>query len=233
METTLASAASESNSLVARYASQIAGQLGCFDRVIITGSLIDVCHPAALERPLHFAGIRCFDLGVFAEPLRDGRRDHAVELAREARLEVEFIPRKNFPKEERLAELLARRGPPPGLGHVFWAMGPGPTFRPWHDQTSGRTGVKITQGKCLHFYFYFVHERLGLCYLRVPAWLPCRLQFYFNGHTWLARVRRLTRRPAPRLPLTAVHRGTAKALRRLGGSSLFAAWPRGAFTFAA
>ena len=57
---------------------------------------------------------------------------------------------------------------------------------PWHDKGSGRTGVKITQGKCLHFYFYFLHERLGLCYLRVLTWLPFRLQFYFNGHNWLA-----------------------------------------------
>lgn len=172
---------------MARYASQIVGQLGCFDRVIITGSLLDVCHPAALERQLHFAGIRCFDVGVFAEPLRDALRDHAVKLAREAGLEIEFIQRKNFRKEDRLAQLLARRGDHPGLVHVFSAMEPCPAFRPWHDKASGRTGVKLTQGKCLHFYFYFVHERLGLCYLRVPTWLPFRLQFYFNGHAWLAR----------------------------------------------
>lgn len=187
METTPAPAAFESSSLVARYAAQIAGPLGCFDRVILTGSLLDGCHPAALERQLHFAGIRCFDGGVFAEPLRDALRDHAVKLAREAGVEVEFIQRKNFRKEDRLAQLLARRGDHPGLVHVFSAMEPCPAFRPWHDTASGRTGVKLTQGKCLHFYFYFVHERLGLCYLRGPTWLPFRLQFYFNGHTWLAR----------------------------------------------
>ena len=41
-------------------------------------------------------------------------------------------------------------------------------------------------GKCLHYYFYFVDEELGLCHVRVPTWLPCRLQIYFNGHNWLA-----------------------------------------------
>ncbi|MBI3850414.1 MAG: hypothetical protein HY298_09015 [Verrucomicrobia bacterium] len=49
METTAATAISEPSALVSRYASQIAGQLGCFDRVVITGSLLDVCHTAALE----------------------------------------------------------------------------------------------------------------------------------------------------------------------------------------
>jgi len=34
--------------------------------------------------------------------------------------------------------------------------------------------------------FFLVHERLGLCYLRVPTWLPFRLPIYCNGHTWLA-----------------------------------------------
>jgi len=28
---------------------------------------------------------------------------------------------------------------------------------------------------------------LGLIYLRVPTWWPFRLQFYCNGHSWLAR----------------------------------------------
>ncbi len=39
----------------------------------------------------------------------------------------------------------------------------------------------------LHYYFYFIDEQLGLCYLRVPTWCPFGLQFYVNGHNWLAR----------------------------------------------
>ncbi|HEY9174675.1 MAG TPA: hypothetical protein VI136_20505 [Verrucomicrobiae bacterium] len=137
METTPAPAAFESSSLVARYAAQIAGQLSCFDRVIITGSLMEVCHPAALERQLHGAGMRCFDLGVFAEPLRDALRDHAVKLVREAGLEVEFLQRKNFRKEDRIAQLLARRGDRPGRVHVFSAMEPCPARDEQHRSYRG------------------------------------------------------------------------------------------------
>src|SRR5580700_7221144 len=35
--------------------------------------------------------------------------------------------------------------------------------------------------------FYFIDAELGLVYLRVPTWAPFRLQFYCNGHSWLAR----------------------------------------------
>ncbi len=59
-------------------------------------------------------------------------------------------------------------------------------FRPWHDKATGRTGVKVTGGKCPHYYFYFPRERLGLVYVRVPTWLPFRLRVCFNGHGWLA-----------------------------------------------
>ena len=36
-------------------------------------------------------------------------------------------------------------------------------------------------------YFYFLDAAFGLIYLRVPTWAPFRLQFYCNGHNWLAR----------------------------------------------
>ena len=97
-----------------------------------------------MERQLYSAGIRCFDLAIFAEPLRDAIRNHAVTLARAAGLEIEFVQRRNFRKEDRVAEVLARRGSEPGRGHVFSAMEPCPAFRPWHDKASGRTGVKLT-----------------------------------------------------------------------------------------
>ncbi len=61
-----------------------------------------------------------------------------------------------------------------------------PSYRPWHDKTTHRTFLRPTSGKCLHYYFYFIDEQFGLCYVRVPTWAPFRLQVYFNGHAWLA-----------------------------------------------
>jgi hypothetical protein len=61
-----------------------------------------------------------------------------------------YAERKSFRKEKRIAEILARRGTQPGWVHVFSAMENCTTFRPWHDRATGRTGVKVTGGKCLH-----------------------------------------------------------------------------------
>jgi DNA-binding MarR family transcriptional regulator len=59
-------------------------------------------------------------------------------------------------------------------------------YKPWHNKNTHQTYLRYTQGKCLHYYFYFIDKTLGLCYLRVPTWCPFRLQFYYNGHSWLA-----------------------------------------------
>src|ERR1039458_5740793 len=79
-----------------------------------------------------------------------------------------------------------QRAEQPGLVCILSAMEPCATYKPWYDRETGKTYLKPEDGKCLHYYFYFLDEELGLGYLRVPTWLPCRLQVYFNGHNWLA-----------------------------------------------
>jgi len=86
-----------------------------------------------------------------------------------------------------VARVLEQRGDHPGLVHIISAMEACDSYRPWHDKTTGKTFVRPDSGKCLHYYFYFMDAALGLIYLRVPTWCPFRLQFYCNGHNWLAR----------------------------------------------
>ena len=176
------------NPFVERHQTKIAGVLACFDRVVITGTLPDIGHAQAMAGYLSYHHIRLFDYPRWAQPLRDSLREHAQQLARQAGLEIEFIRQyKAFRKEQRIKDILAERGDHPGLVHVFSAMEACASFQPWYDKHTHHTSLKPTTGKCLHYYFYFIDEAFGLCYLRVPTWAPFRLQVYFNGHHWLAR----------------------------------------------
>ncbi len=170
-----------------RYANDLDGVLNCYDRIVITGSLQPFCYAQGMTRYLYQQGIRIFDYARFAEPLRERIRANAEALAEAAGVTIEFIRRKDFRKENRVQQILKKRGDQPGLVHIFGAMEPCASYRPWHDKASGKTYLKSDSGKCLTYYFYFIDEQLGLCYLRVPSWCPFRLQFYFNGHNWLAR----------------------------------------------
>ena len=177
------------SAFIDRHAAEIRGVLSCFDRVVIIGTLPELCHAGAMATYLGARDIRLFDYPRWAEPFRDAIRAHAERLAQEAGLTIEFVRRvKEFRKEARIKQILATRGEHPGLIHIFSAMESCPSFRPWHDKRSGKTALKPTEAKCLHYYFYFIDAALGLCYLRVPTWAPFRLQFYCNGHHVLARA---------------------------------------------
>lgn len=176
------------NPFVERHEDQIAGVLSCFDRVVVTGTLPDIGHAQAMAAHLTSGGIRLFDYPRWAQPLRDEIRNHAEQVAAEAGVEIEFVrSHKAFRKEQRIKDVLDKRGRHPGLVHVFSAMETCASFRPWHDKNTQRTSLKPSTSKCLHYYFYFIDEIFGLCYVRVPTWAPFRLQVYFNGHQWLAR----------------------------------------------
>jgi hypothetical protein len=177
---------SAKNDLLHRYADKIVGVLGCYDRLVLSGTLTAMAHPDAMAGVLRRAGIRCFDLAQYVEPNREEIRQNAERLAAEHGLQIQHLPSHNERKEEIVAEVVARRGCLPGLVHIMSAMETCTTYRPWHDKATGKTGVRFKSGRCLHYYFYFLDPELGLCYVRVPTWAPYRLQVYFNGHHWLA-----------------------------------------------
>ena len=135
---------------------------------------------------LYSHGIRIFDYKKLAQDQRDQIRANTERVAKEAGVTIHHIRRKGVRKEKVAREYLERRGEAPGLVCILSAMESCTSYKPWHDKKSGRTFLKTSGGKCLHYYFYFMDERFGLCFVRVPTWSPFRLQFYFNGHGWLA-----------------------------------------------
>jgi len=169
-----------------QYATDLDGVLSCYDRVVITGSLQPCCYAQGMTQYLYQHGIRIFDYPQFAEPLRDHLRENAEALAQANGVTIEFVRQKDFRKETRVQQILKKRGDQPGLVHIFGAMEACASYRPWHDKVTGKTYLKSASSKCLTYYFYFMDEHLGLCYVRVPTWCPFRVQFYFNGHHWLA-----------------------------------------------
>ena len=102
------------NPFAERHQEEISGVLSCSNRVVITGTLLDIGHAEAMAQWLWLdaRGIRLFDSPQRAEPLREELRQNAERLAAEAGLEIEFIRRHgDFRKEARVQEIhRAHRG---------------------------------------------------------------------------------------------------------------------------
>ena len=172
--------------LAERHSDEIVGVLSCYDRILVQGTLPTFCYAQGMTGYLFAHGIRIFDYPRFAEPLRDQLRENAERLAAENGLSIEYIRKANFRKEDRVRARLRERGTHPGLVCIFSAMERCSTYRSWYDKKTGKVYLRPDDGKCLHYYFYFLDEDLGLVFVRVPTWCPFRLQIYFNGHEWLA-----------------------------------------------
>lgn len=173
--------------IITRYRDRLFGVLSCFDRLIITGTLPDACYAKGMTAYLYMHQIRIFDYARFAEPLRDRIRETAQALADKSGVTIEYISKSHIRKEDLVAAILKERGYHPGLVHILSVLETCATYVPWHNKVNHKTYLKPKESKCLHYYFYFIDEELGLVYLRVPTWCPFRLQFYCNGHSWLAR----------------------------------------------
>ena len=52
-----------------RHTDKILGTISCFDRVVIQGTLPDICHPGAITSFFYAHGIRIFDFKQWAAPM--------------------------------------------------------------------------------------------------------------------------------------------------------------------
>ncbi len=173
--------------LTTTYAKKIAGTLSCLDRVIITGTIPQICYSQGMTSYLYSKGIRIFDYAKFTEPYKEELRSNAEQIAKDNNIEIEFVRKSHIRKEDLVKKVLDKRGYHTGLVHILSAMESCNSYKPWHDKKTGKTFLKGTQGKCLHYYFYFIDPYyLGYGYVRVPTWCPFKLQIYINGHNILA-----------------------------------------------
>ena len=66
--------------LTDRFKDQIAGVLGCWDRVLIFGTLPKICYAEGMTSYLDAKQVRIFDYPKFAELFRDRLRENAERL---------------------------------------------------------------------------------------------------------------------------------------------------------
>lgn len=176
------------NEFLKKYSSQIGGVISFYDRVVLKGTLPSVCHDGAMAKLLYSKGLFLKDFKAFVSPLRQQLIDNTLQIAKQEGIAIDFIRKpRAVRKEELVAQKIATRGTHPGLVCILSAMETCYSYEFHYNQKTGRPRLRATGGKCLHYYFYFIDPVYGLGYLRLPTWCPFQLQFYFNGHNWLAR----------------------------------------------
>lgn len=173
--------------LIDKHSKDISCVLSCYDRILIEGTLPELSHSQGITAYLNSKGIKIFEYLKFAEPLRDIIKQKVQETALTNNIEIEFLRNAKTRKEDIISKKLLTRGNAPGVVHIFSALELCSSYQPWHNKQTGKTYLKHDNGKCLHYYIYFIDEQIGYGFIRIPTWCPFRLQVYVNGHNFLAK----------------------------------------------
>jgi hypothetical protein len=187
MKTTTDTLHGTPESFLARFGEHCSGILSGFDRMRFMGSFRTLQDARGMAGYLYRAGVLLKRFGDYAEELTERVREHARALAAAAGLEVEYLTRSTERKQLLAQEAVRQRGGREGLVSVYSCVEPCRTFGVQRDARQRQLVLKARQGKCLHFYFYFLHPRYGLLHLRLQTWFPFTVTVCLNGRQWLAQ----------------------------------------------
>jgi hypothetical protein len=168
---------------IEQHADRISGTLGCFDRVLFRGYL-PIMSGAAMAGFLKSRDVRRETLKAFLLEQPERLKRHAQDLCTKTGRPYEYLSHAG--RKEDLARKIAERDKvTEGLVCVLSVVEPCRTFSlVWNGRSPY---VQSARRKCLHFYYYFLDQDLGLIHVKLQSWFPFQIQVYVNGHEWLAR----------------------------------------------
>src|ERR1700691_5789931 len=118
--------------------------------MLIFGTLPGICYAGGMTSFLFERKIKIFDYPKFAEPFRNRIRENTEKMAAEAGIEIEFVRKRNFRKEDRVKEILARRGEQGGLVCISRPWNPArPTSRGTTSRPARHIWLRMTASVCI------------------------------------------------------------------------------------
>lgn len=172
---------------VKRFENRIQGILTGVDRVLFRGTLRSISYMKGLEIFLYSRKIAHKEFVRFAKEASEQIRTHLEGLACRHGRPVQYLRSSSVSKEELAREIQQRDKVPHGLICVFSSVEPCHTFRVRGNREKRILELVPMQGKCLHWYVYWMDREFGLLHVRLQSWLPFDMQICINGREWLAR----------------------------------------------
>ena len=172
---------------VTQHASDVIGVLSGFDRLRLMATLRPLYQPSLMLRYLSRAGVLLKDFAGFASGWTERVRLAAKQLAEQSGRPLCYLQGSGQRKELLARDLARAQGLTTGLIGIWSVTEPCLTYFVRKDREQKKLVLRLEPGKCLHYYFYFLHEQLGLLHLRLQTWFPFAIHLCVNGRHWLAR----------------------------------------------
>jgi len=165
-----------------KHQEKIHGVISCFDRMLFRGYL-PIENPwtmaAFLNQNCQFKDLKSFLLSA-AERIKDQARSIANKYQRPI-----IYLRSPANKEKWAYEMAEKNKITEGLICIFSQVEPCRSFSFKFEK--GMQSCHRAKRKGLVIYYYFMDKEFGLIHIKIQTWFPLRMQFYCNGHEWLAK----------------------------------------------
>jgi hypothetical protein len=173
-------------SFIDRFSSSIHGVLSGFDRIRFRGTQRLLASVRGLTAYLTFRGVRLTDFKPYVTEVTEKIRREVAVAAEQAGVAIHYVNDSSRSKEALAAELAQRAGRTMGLRAILSAVEPCRTFFVRKNPDSGLLELQNRPGKCLHYYHYWLDDRLGPCHVRLQSWFPFNVFVCVNGRDMLA-----------------------------------------------
>jgi hypothetical protein len=172
---------------VQRHQGEVIGVLHGWDRIRLQGTLRSLYYQPVMERYVRRAGVMWTGFKKFASELTGRVRDEGAKLAAAQSRPVVYVASSRTDKEKLVRQIQEQDGVKSGLIAILSCVEPCHTWFLRGNRVTKKLELKLDWGRCLHLYFYWLHEQLGFLHLRLQTWFPFLIQICLNGREWLGR----------------------------------------------
>lgn len=169
-----------------RFGEKVIGVLHGFDRLRFRGSIRSLCYPQGMLGFLWQVQILLKNFGQYAEDTTATLCQAVETRAKQMDLETIYLASSSESKEERALANAREKGLSSGPIAVLSCVEPCRSCDVGYEAETKKLVPILKDGKCLHYYHYYLDPRFGLMYTRLQSWFPFTMHIGLNGREWLA-----------------------------------------------
>jgi hypothetical protein len=171
---------------LSRFGSLVLFVLSGFDRLRFRGESRLLNHAGGVSSFLFQRRLQRKEFGDYCEKLTQQLRQATFAQAEHEGVPVKHLNSPMIEKDALALQLAQAHGTSCGRIALITCQESAWTYR-FRQNAQGHFEPRKEITRCNHHYHYFLHERFGLCYVRLQTWFPFSVRIGLNGRLWLAR----------------------------------------------
>jgi hypothetical protein len=170
-----------------RHASRVIGVLSGFDRVRFRGTLRQLAYSEGMMGFLSRASVLLKNFTEYVTGVTNEVREATERIASNAGRPLKYLSSSALEKEPIALQIAKADKIEQGLVCVLSCVEPCRSYEIHRNADTKHLELRNTLRKCLHYYFYYRHPRLGWFNARLQSWFPFDLRIVLNGREWLCQ----------------------------------------------